>query len=85
MKVKVKRWHSVAIWKWGIDEDVSFCFSDNEPNLLCIFMSSCNLFYRIVAFVVMLLKHVHQISSIQVMIVHHYGVHADMLFICNVL
>lgn len=27
MKVKVKRWHGVAVWKWEIvDEDVSFCF-----------------------------------------------------------
>jgi hypothetical protein len=25
MKVKVKRWHGVAVWKWEIvDEDVSF-------------------------------------------------------------
>jgi hypothetical protein len=22
MKVKIKRWHGVAIWKWGIDEEV---------------------------------------------------------------
>ncbi len=23
MKVTIKRWHGVAIWKWEIDEDVS--------------------------------------------------------------
>jgi anaphase-promoting complex subunit 11 len=22
MKVKIKRWHGVATWKWEIDEDV---------------------------------------------------------------
>ena len=22
MKVKIKRWHGIAIWKWEIDEDV---------------------------------------------------------------
>ena len=22
MKVKVKKWHATATWKWGIDEDV---------------------------------------------------------------
>ena len=22
MKVKIKRWHGVMIWKWEIDEDV---------------------------------------------------------------
>jgi hypothetical protein len=23
MKVKIKKWNGVAVWKWGIDEDVS--------------------------------------------------------------
>jgi hypothetical protein len=28
MKVKIKRWHGVAIWKWDIaDEEVNFYFS----------------------------------------------------------
>ncbi len=26
MKVKIKKWHGVAIWKWEIDEDVSWKF-----------------------------------------------------------
>jgi len=27
MKVKIKRWHGVAIWKWDIaDEEVNFIF-----------------------------------------------------------
>ncbi|RYY89035.1 hypothetical protein EON63_01480 [archaeon] len=23
MKVKIKRWHAVAFWRWGIDDEVS--------------------------------------------------------------
>jgi hypothetical protein len=36
MKVRVKRWHGVAIWKWDIaDEEACFQFEEKVFNLEC--------------------------------------------------
>ena len=26
MKVRIKRWHGVAVWKWEIDEEVRYLY-----------------------------------------------------------
>lgn len=50
MKVKVKRWHGVAVWKWEIvDEDVSqFVFADGAIlSYLLIFINRLLAFFVI--------------------------------------
>lgn len=38
MKVKVKRWHGVAVWKWEIDEEVRLFDMARFFLLLCQFV-----------------------------------------------
>jgi hypothetical protein len=28
MKVRIKKWHGVAVWKWEIDDEVSYPFEE---------------------------------------------------------
>lgn len=73
MKVKIKKWHGVAIWKWEINEEVTIFLDGNGRNS----------FFRSAEFVECHLKLVALELNILVTIVLQFGEHVVMRFICN--
>lgn len=80
MKVRIKRWHGVAIWKWEIDEDVS-C---NTANYGMPFLNNSN-FHRFVVSAGCHMKLAVQTLSFRETIALRSGESVATRFICSAL
>ena len=91
MKITVNRLHGVAVWKWGIDEEVSPVAKEKSrlcPSLSNYFVISISmiLIYLIsyVEFAACLLRRAALAYAFLVTIVRRFLVNVVTLCICNV-